>query len=361
MRRTSIRFVVVMTTLTLSLLWSTSEHRAAAPPGPYVVTDLGTLGGESARAHDLNDAGHVVGYATNAASRARAFLAGDGVMADLGTLGGPSSAANAVNAGGQVVGSASFDQSGRTHAVLWADGATLDLTPADAHGVAHGINTLGQIVGTRNHSKAFIWDAGVAVDLPHLGGGGGFAADINDAGQVVGTSYTTIVTELGPAPHAVLWQDGAAIDLGVLPGEEESSATAINGAGQVVGSSGRVDPETYAVASRSFLYANGVRIPLPVPSVQSTALDLNDHGVIVGTMRAAGGRSRHHAYVFADGVVTNLNGLIPVAGAFHLEYAYGINNAGQIAGVALDAQNRLRAVLLTPAATATSGTTALRP
>ena len=37
-------------------------QRAAAPPGPYVVTDLGTLGAvQSAQANDINEAGQVVG------------------------------------------------------------------------------------------------------------------------------------------------------------------------------------------------------------------------------------------------------------------------------------------------------------
>ena len=69
-------------------------QRAAAPPGPYVVTDLGTLGAvQSAQAYSINDDGQVVGYAAN-----HAFLWQNGVMTDLGTLGGNSSGASAINA-----------------------------------------------------------------------------------------------------------------------------------------------------------------------------------------------------------------------------------------------------------------------
>ena len=113
-------------------------------------------------------------------------------------------------------------------------------------------------------------------------------------------------------PHAFLWQNGVMTDLGVLPGDEDSGAAAINNLGQIVGSSGRTDPDTYEVTSRSFLYQGGVMTALPVPSSESYAGDINDSGVVVGTMRAGGGVGNYHAYIYADGVVTNLNSLIPV-------------------------------------------------
>lgn len=353
MTRRRSRFVLVATTLALVLASSSEGRRAASPPGPYVLTDLGTLGGLSAQANDLNQDGEVVGYATNASSRGRAYVWSNGTMTDLGTLGGPNSTANAINDAGQVVGSAGVNSSQQTHAVLWSNGATIDLTPGAEQGAAYGINNLGQVVGLRNHWIPFLWHNGVATDLPHLGGGGGWATDINDAGQAVGSSSTTIVTALGPMPHAVLWQNGTATDLGVLPGEQDSGASAINNAGQIVGSSGSMDPDSYEIRSRAFRYENGVMTALPVPSTESYAADINDHGVIVGTMRTGGGLSKFHAYVYADGVVTNLNSLIPAGSGLHLAYAYGINNAGQIAGVALDAQSRYHAFLLTPAAVGT--------
>ena len=223
--------------------------------------------------------------------------------------------------------------------------------PAGSPGssTANGINDVGQIVGTTSNGSAFLWQSGVLTNLGHLGGGGGFGAGLNDAGHAVGSSYTTHVTELGPLRHAFLWQDGVMTDLGVLPGDDESWAWAINNFGQIVGSSGHTDPRTYEVTSRAFLYDAGVMTALPVPNRESYAGGINDSGVVVGTMRAAGDFSSYHAYIYADGVVTNLNTLIPSDSGLHLASATGINNAGQIVGVAIDSRGDQRAFLLVPA------------
>jgi probable HAF family extracellular repeat protein len=66
-------------------------------PAGYVVTDLGTLGGLSAQAYDINESGEVVGYSTTAASQGHAFLWRNGMMTDLGTLSGTQAVANAIN------------------------------------------------------------------------------------------------------------------------------------------------------------------------------------------------------------------------------------------------------------------------
>jgi probable HAF family extracellular repeat protein len=115
-----------------------------------------------------------------------------------------------------------------------------------------------------------------------------------------------------------------------------------------VGSSGRTDPDTYESFYRAFIYADGVMTALPVPSWEAYAGDINDDGVIVGTMRAAGGFSNYHAWVYIDGAVTNLNSLIPAGTGLHIAFANAVNNAGQIAATAFDAQGRYHAVLLTP-------------
>jgi probable HAF family extracellular repeat protein len=48
--------------------------------------------------------------------------------------------------------------------------------------------------------------------------------------------------------------------------------------------------------------------------------------------------------------VTNLNSLVAPGSGLHLAQAHGINNSGQIAGVAMDAQGRYHGFLLTPGA-----------
>jgi probable HAF family extracellular repeat protein len=140
-------------------------------------------------------------------------------------------------------------------------------------------------------------------------------------------------------------------DLGVLPGDEDSGAAAINNEGIIVGSSGRTDPETYETTYKPFIYANGVMTAIAAPSVDAYAGDINDDGVVVGTMQAAGGFSRWHAWIAVNGVVTNLNSRIAPGSGLHLAFARAINNDGQIVGVAYDAQGRYHGFLLTPGGT----------
>jgi probable HAF family extracellular repeat protein len=320
--------------------------RGAVPS--YSVTDLGTFGTiQSAEAFEVNDAGQVVGRASN-----RAFLWQNGSKIDLGTLGGPAAVAMALNEGGQIVGYSRLSTSSNlSHAVRWANGTITDLTPDLASSDtswATGINESGQIVGNINYSIAFLWENGARTSLGHLGGGSSFASDINDSGLVVGSSYTSDMTPLGLMQHPFVWQNGVMTNLGLLEGDEDGGAAAINSSGQIVGSSGRTDPDTYESFYRAFLYSNGVTTAIPVASTEVHAGDINDSGAVVGSMRAGGGFSKFHGWIYIDGVVTNLNHLIPQNSGLHIAYANAINNAGQIAATAFDAQGRYHAVLLTP-------------
>jgi probable HAF family extracellular repeat protein len=156
------------------------------------------------------------------------------------------------------------------------------------------------------------------------------------------------MTPVGPMSHAFLWQNGVTTDLGVLPGDLESGASAINNHGVIVGSSGRTDPETYETFYRPFIFENGTMTPISVPSITAYAGDINDYGVVVGTMRGSGAVSAWHAWIYANGVLTNLNALKPAGTGLHLAFANAINNAGEIIGLAMDAQGRNHAYLLRP-------------
>jgi len=324
-------------------------------PSAYALTDLGTLGGLNAQAFDINEAGQVVGYAATPTSQGHAFLWQNGLMTDLGTLGGNYSQANALNESGQVVGSSKVTNT-TSDAFRWQAGLISSLALANG-ATAVGNNDWGQIVGyyVNDNYRAFLWDDGVVTNLGSLAptiDGGALAYDINNAGQVVGTSHSNeVVPELGSLYHAFVWQNGVMTDLGVLPGDTESGAIAINTSGQIVGVSDIVDPFTYQRTARSFLYDNGTMIDLGVPSTESQAQDINDAGQVVGLMRVESGATNPFAnrgYIYENGVVTNLNTLIPAGSGLTITIANGVNNAGQIVGTAVDAAGRSHAVVLTP-------------
>nr|MDT0663492.1 hypothetical protein [Micromonospora sp. DSM 115978] len=122
--------------------------------------------------------------------------------------------------------------------VLWRGTTMIELTPPGGGSARpFDVNDRGQIVGsyTRPGSdllRPFLWDRGRFVDLlPDRPNSSGFAYDINESGEIVGSADN----------RAVLWRDGRMIDLGV-PG----TASVINERGDVAG-------EYYTVVSGSDL------------------------------------------------------------------------------------------------------------
>jgi probable HAF family extracellular repeat protein len=110
------------------------------------MTDLGTLGGDFARALDVNSSGDVVvgssGLATGSNEHAFRWTAAG--MTDLGTLlpgGGFRSQANAVDSKGSTVVGWSEVLNGYQHAFRWTSGA--------------GMTDLGTLAGPNNQSQAY--------------------------------------------------------------------------------------------------------------------------------------------------------------------------------------------------------------
>ncbi|HZO89630.1 MAG TPA: DUF3466 family protein [Chthonomonadaceae bacterium] len=159
------------------------------------LEDLGTLGGNSSFACDLNAYGWVVGYSQTPDRSRHAFLFQGSLMADLGTLGGVDSRAYGVNDQGQIVGDADTTQ-GASHAFLYEQGHLSDLgTLGGLDSVAYSLNNKGQVVGfaltRRGDTHAFLWQQGTMYDLNRqIPADSGWelqeALKIDDAGRIWG-------------------------------------------------------------------------------------------------------------------------------------------------------------------------------
>jgi len=278
--------------------------------------DLGTLGGTNSWMNwgEINDVGQIVGYSETAVPdpngedvctfgthlTCRPFLWQVFHMSALPTLGGNNGQASAINNRGQIVGFAedgTVDSScpanktnNRTQLpVLWENGkakAKALPTGNDPSGNALWINDEGQIVGftgscaATNH--AVVWDNDSVSTLSD-NETGAEAFGNNNRGQIVG-----FVGAPGSGiPNAALWQNDMLINLGLLPGDLGGIASGINDKGQVVGS------------------------------------NFDSQG------------NWNHAFIYQNGIMTDLNSLFPKSSNLLAVMANKINERGQISGMAI--------------------------
>lgn len=263
------------------------------------LRDLGTLGDPTAvranktHASAINDAGQVVGWSETgvcicsyAPSKYRAFIwTADGGIRDLGGPRDHFSVATGINKAGQVVGTISTYPGLNSRAFLWtANKGMVELGTLGGFTSPTAINNAGQVVGMSN-GHAFLWTrTGGMRDLGTLGGPRSEATDINDAGQVVGWSYSNSSGVL--QAHAFLWTAaGGMVDLGMPPGAINSKASGINNAGQVVGvyTLGGLYPlGLHGGRSIAFVWT-ATHGMTDLPGVGGEALGVNEAGRVVGT------------------------------------------------------------------------------
>jgi probable HAF family extracellular repeat protein len=337
----------------------------------YAVVDLGTLGGSLSWAFDLNNNNQVVGYANDADGNDRAFLFSDanangvadaGEMVNLGTLAGDAASyAYGVNDRGQVVGTSRttpLGADGDERAVRFNPGAS----PTNL-GVGTGSNGYGssatdvsdssQVVGgvlQGFNYLPFVRSAAGTVStftLPAPYNLWGEARAINDAGFVVGYSGSTLGDSgFLRSPTGTLTPVGH--DNPALP---YNYAWDVNDANQVVG-----EGFNSAGDYRAFLWQNGAATDLgTLPGMGSSeAYGVNSSGAVVGRVEPPDGEpGSTRAFLYRDGAMVDLNDLIPATSGYFVADARAINDRGAIAAEAFTPTGAIHAVLLVPSATAT--------
>ena len=362
-------------------------HRAATR---YLVLELDSLGGGTASGNSINDLGWVAGSSTLPGNQTQhATLWRYGSTTDLGTLGGPNSGVSwpVKNDRGLVVGiaeTAEDDPLGEAwscsaffptvtgkicRGFVWERGVMRALpTLGGNNGYATGANRRAQVVGWAENTiadptcnppqvlqfRALVWGPGrdQIQELPPLPGDTTSAATaINDRGQVVGISgICDNAVGRFSAAHAVMWEDGVATDLGSLGGISWNTPVAINRRGDVVGFSNVEASAGGSFRAQAFLWTRGGGIqPLgTLPGdVYSQALGINERRQVVGTSCTAGFASCR-AFVWEDGVMTDLDAAARLGDDDPLTTANDINELGVITGAAVDDDGNQRAAVVIP-------------
>ncbi len=378
-------------TLTLLLAATLAAPLLAPPPAQaqvlnlkYVVTDLGTLGGSSANANGINDAGQVVGTSKLAGDAAnRAFRTAPNkpinpVTDNLGTLGGANSTGAAINRSGQVVGTADSSllhpngSSGVRRAFRADPGAAMvDLgTLANplvggANGFnnsgANGINDDGNVVGFAtvpadlcgSVSHAFrtgpntpiggaFSNLGTLVPFPNAGCRSSTAYGINSANLTVGDSATNPIT--GFPNYAFRYSLLLGMQGLSTMGGRDAVAYAVNDAGEIVGRGDVTFAAFPAFPVQHAFLASGFLVHSigTLGGSYSAAFAINHRpgqdSQVVGDSSTTGDAAIHafvySGNIFANGLMVDLNTRIAANSGWELVSARGINSSGQIVGTA---------------------------
>jgi probable HAF family extracellular repeat protein len=368
--------------LSLALLPLPVSGAPADPP--YTVTDLGGLSSFlEAYPTAINASGDVVGQSSvpcgpsGFLSCTRPFLytSSTGQMTQLGVIGdgreGYYSTASGINAGGDAVGTSPEevpDYSSPGRAVLYTSGGQREFLAPPTPSAALAINDSGLIVGFAGPApfgptRAFLYDpATLSLTDIHsaiAGARGSQATAINAGGDVVGWFDSP-----GQSKRAFLRHLDGSLEVLALPGglDTDVEATGVNASGQVIGTtnlSSGSQPLMAILWSGGTVEDLGTLEPL-LPG--AAALGINRQGDVVGGSNFGFecGPSvcfvAWHAFLYRNGVMRDLNDLIPPDSGWVLRAATAINDAGQIVASGTYRSTRSGAVLLTLSADTMVGT-----
>lgn len=286
------------------------------------------LGSKFESVTELNERGEVLVQSRAADSPSRASIVGPSGYVDLGTLGGMNTEAYGINNRGDAVGISTIPN-GEWRGFVFSGGQMREFVPGQEVGPPRVINDRGDVAG--GYGRPFFYRDGkierfATTDSP--------VNDINESGVVVGALNIP-----GQAQRPYMYSQGKLTDLGTLGGQT-GVATAINDLGAVVGYA-----STASEQGKAFLYQDGVMRDLGIPGANSAASDINNLGQVVGM---ADGRP----ILYSEGVLTDVNDLLPPGRNFELVDASDINDRQEILAAACftgnDAPSGCFGALLTP-------------
>jgi probable HAF family extracellular repeat protein len=313
---------------------------ASAAPG-YCARLLGHF-----YPYDLGENGEVVGAAETATGWEAAIWK-NGMITRHGTLGGNSAGFTAISSNGRLAGSSTLSGDRVSHAFTYENGIMRDITPATKAGSgAASINASGEVVGTFSLNattvRPFVISKAGFIDLGTPGARYSGITSINDAGTAVGWSETAADANQQRAYYSFVYANGVKKTLAAT-GWHGIGVSRLNNAGDIVGYATRDGGATHAV-----LYSRGVMHDIDtLANEYSSGLDINDRGQVVGQMiRAFGGPNG--GFLYENGKMRDLNGIIRGMGARMLDHAFAINNKGQILGYACSNTLGCENVLLEP-------------
>ncbi len=277
----------------------------------FSVETLGALGNGAAMPTAFS-AGQSVGFITNAQGDQVPVSFGGGSAIPLASHG----IAAGINSSGVIVGTTS---SGVTE---WSGGQATSL---HIPGYGNAINDAGQVAGAYQASAselhAFVSTNDKLRDLGTLGGNWSSADAINSKGQIAGVSLLA-----NGSAHAFVWDGSGLSDIGTLGGAN-SYASGINNHGQVVGTA-----QTSEGYLNAFSWSSKGMVDLgTLGGSLSAAYGVNDSGDVVGYSLTAGNGATH-GFFDQNGVMFDLNNLLPLGSQWTITAAYAVDDSGEILG-----------------------------
>jgi probable HAF family extracellular repeat protein len=195
----------------------------------------------------------------------------------------------------------------------------------------------GRNILASGYDTPIYWQDGVVTELSALGGEGGTARGINNRGQMVGFVDSDGALNDRVVNTAVIWNQDAngayqLTNLGTFGGQQ-ATLRDINDAGQIIGSS-TSGTGTTATSTPFLLQADGTFTAIGSLGGRTGSTNgINEFGEVVGASQIASGSN--HAYVWSNGVLSDLNNLVSTpltynGAAVTLNSAVSTNNFGQI-------------------------------